>query len=235
MSRNALCGFAAALATAGLAAPAAAAPVLQADQECYTPGESMTLTGTGYQPSSAIGLFFSLGGRHGRDILGLRDPITADSAGNVRVSVPAPDLASSDDTEEDVTATANPQTGGPPDPTTVGIAQFKLSTWDVLVTPWRQHRGEPGRRVRLHAYGWEPMTTLWAHYLHGGRTLADVRIGALTGPCGDLSRTIREFPFRPVPAGSYTIYFSGARRLDRRHDAWVRIPHVRVPASRAIR
>jgi hypothetical protein len=122
-----------------------------------------------------------------------------------------------------------------PNPDAFGLATLQLSTWDVFVPPWDEHRGDPRKRVRIHAYGWEPMTELWAHYVRGARTLADVRIGALSGPCGDLAKTIREFPFRPVPAGSYAIYFSGARSFNRREDAYIRFPRVRVPAAKAVR
>lgn len=238
MSRIALCGFAAALATAGLAAPAAAAPVLQADRECYTPGEPITLTGTGYTPNGDVLLGFSLSGKHGSNVFAAGDGLTADSAGNIRTVVRAPDLASSDDVQEDMAGSAEDM-ALETDPTQfnpdgVGVTLLKLSTWDVFVPPWDAHRGDPRKRVRIHAYGWEPMTELWAHYVLGARTLADVRVGALTGPCGNLAKTIREFPFRPVPPGSYTIYFSGTHRFDR-HDPWIGYRHVHVPASKAVR
>jgi hypothetical protein len=238
MSRIAPCGFAAALATAGLAAPAAAAPVLQADRECYTPGQPMTLTGTGYTASGNVDMAFSLRGKHGSNLLFLKDPLVADSGGNIRTTLPAPDLASTDDTQEDVFVSGSDEPADPSTPPTddqPAVAQLTLSTWDVFVPPWDQHRVDPRKRVRIRAYGWEPATTLWAHYMRGSRTLANVRIGALTGPCGDLTERIREFPFRPVPAGSYTILFSGARRFDPRNDAPIGYRHVRVPASKAVR
>jgi hypothetical protein len=122
-----------------------------------------------------------------------------------------------------------------PNPAAIGVTQFKLSTWDVFVAPWERHVATPGKLVALRAHGWEPMTTLWTHYFRGARKLADVRIGALAGACGNLTKTIRQFPFRPVPPGSYTIYFSGTRAFDRRHDPWIDYTHVRVPASRAVR
>ena len=73
--------------------------------------------------------------------------------------------------------------------------------------------GKPRRVVTLRTYGWTALTgTLYAHYVRQGRLVHTVALGRLRGPCGDLTRTMREFPFRPVPAGSYLVQFD--TRLD---------------------
>jgi hypothetical protein len=62
--------------------------------------------------------------------------------------------------------------------------------------------------------------------------IKSVRIGALRGACGDLTTRIRQFPFRPVAAGAWTIYLTGSQVFDER-DMWIRY-RVRVPAEKAI-
>ena len=73
----------------------------------------------------------------------------------------------------------------------------------------------PARQDEDPAYGYEPATKLWAHYVLKGKRVKTVEIGALKGPCGDLKKTIRQFPFRPVARGTYSIYFQGSRTLDK--------------------
>jgi len=66
--------------------------------------------------------------------------------------------------------------------------------------------------VTLRTFGWTPLTgTLYAHYVRAGRLVRTVPLGRLRGPCGDLVRPMREFPFRPVPAGSYRVQFDNRR------------------------
>ena len=39
-------------------------------------------------------------------------------------------------------------------------------------------------------------------------------LGAVSGPCGDMTKKVRQFPFRPVPAGRYRIRFTGTSFYD---------------------
>jgi len=45
---------------------------------------------------------------------------------------------------------------------------------------------------------------------------------------------MRQFPFRPVPAGSYSIRFTGTRLFDP-EGFWVEYRNVVVPKAKAIR
>jgi hypothetical protein len=81
--------------------------------------------------------------------------------------------------------------------------------------------------MTIRAFGFEPAKRLWAHYVLRGKLVKTVALGALTGPCGDLTKTIRQFPFRPVPAGTYQVYFQGQKAFDKR-AAWLRYPRVKV-------
>ena len=210
------------VAAAVLPASAQAAPTLQTDKPCYTPDEPITFTGTGYTPGGEVAFFFSLAGENGSKLLAGRDPVIADATGAIRSVFPAPGLASSDDTREQIFTTANDQArmapGAPPiaPEETVGISQVELSIFDVWVDEWeRGGRVDPRGKTKIAAYGYEPAKKLWAHYVLKGKRVKTVEIGALKGPCGDLTKTIRQFPFRPVAPGSYSIYFQGSRTLDK--------------------
>jgi hypothetical protein len=217
-------GVVALLAAAASTAPAAhAAPTLQPDKPCYTPGESMTLTGGGFTAGGHVDLTVQLTGRYGSNLLFAREPAFADASGAIRQVLGAPDLASSDDTQENVTITASDETrlapDAPPTPPeeTFAAATTMLSMFDVFVPAWEQGGRVNARgKTRIYAYGYEPATKLWAHYVLRGKRVKTVLVGPLTGPCGDLTKTIRQFPFTPVPAGTYSIYFQGSRFLNKR-------------------
>jgi hypothetical protein len=230
-----------ALVAIGCAAEAggasAAMPTLQTDRPCYTPGESITYTGGGYTPNGEVDFFFSLMGKNGSKLLA-GNPTDADGSGNIRATYEAPELASSDDTSEGLVATANDQARQAPGSTAppedqFGAAEATLSTFDVFVPPWDDHKVDPRRKVRVKAFGYEPATRLWAHYVRNGHLVKTVFIGKLRGPCGNLTKRIREFPFRPVPAGTYAVYFQGSKRLDKRQGTPYR--RVRVSARKAVR
>jgi hypothetical protein len=70
---------------------------------------------------------------------------------------------------------------------------------------------------------------LWAHYVLRGKRVKSLLVGSLTGPCGDLTKTIRQFPFRPVRAGTYAVYFQGSKTLNKRLGTPYR--KVRVDAA----
>src|SRR5262245_17027705 len=201
-------------------ATAQTTPTLKADRACYTPGERMTLTTSGFAPGSSVGFFFQLHGPSGNQLLAGREPDIVDPGGNTSSQWPAPKLASSDDFQEHLSITANqqPPAGQPAttDPMPFAAADVLLSTWDVLVAPWDRGQVDPRKTVAVRAYGYEPATKLWAHYVLNGKRVKTVYVGALTGPCGNLVKHMREFPFSPVRPGTYSIYFQGSQTLDTR-------------------
>jgi hypothetical protein len=213
-----------------------AMPTLKADRGCYTPGEAITLTGAGFTPGSSVGFFFQPMGAHGNNLLASSAPATADVGGNFSTRYGAPKLASSDDVQEQLFITANEQTpAGQPDPPEgppFGVAQVLLSTFDVLVAPWDRSQVDPRKMITVRAYGYEPSTKLWAHYVLRGKRVKTVYVGALTGPCGNAVKHMREFPFRPVAAGTYSVYFQGSQTLNKLIGTPYR--QVTVPRAKAI-
>jgi hypothetical protein len=227
------------LAVAGpialLALPAAAVadPTLSVDRPCYTPGQAINATGGGYTPTSQVGVDLSVESRAGTKFYSLQDPLTADNGGNISVILRAPDLSLNDDTVEDVGLAAYEEPGDQSSP--FGTAFFKLSTFDVFVAPWDSNKVDPTKATTFRAYGFEGLgPVLYAHYLLHGKLKKTVRIGGLTGACGNLTKRMKQFPFRPVPAGDWRVNFDTSRAYSARADG-IRYAHVKVPASKAVR
>jgi hypothetical protein len=218
------------IAAAALAAPAsaAAAPTIKADLPCYYPGQTIALSGAGYTPGGDVGLQFQLAGARGNNTVAAKDPLEADAAGGLGASLPAPALASDSDLRETVTLTANDQAN------VFGTTQFLLTAVGVQVTPWFSGRANPRALTTFKVVGWEPLRKVYAHYFLKGKRLRSVEIGSVSGPCGDLSKKVRQFPFHPVPAGRYMIRFSGSRVYDP-NGFWVGYRDVVVPKSKAVK
>jgi len=230
------------LLTPVLALPSAAdaAPTLKADLPCYYPGQQINLNGAGYTPGGEVALILQLSGAHGHTFFSPKDSPHADAAGGLTARLPAPDLASDNDLRETVTLTANDQArldpANPPAALddTFGFTQFMVSAVGVRVGPWFSHRATPRALATFQVVGWEPFRKVYVHYFLNHKRLKTVELGSVSGPCGDLRRTMRQFPFRPVPAGRYSIRFTGTRFFDP-DGFWVEYRNVVVPKAKAIR
>jgi hypothetical protein len=168
----------------------------------------------------------------------LNDPLTADGAGNISVRLRAPDLNTKNDSVEDVGLGAFDQQradqGAPPEEVLAGTL-FKLSIFDVFVAPWDSHKVDPKKVTTFRAYGFEGLgPVLYAHYFLKGKLKKTVRLGALTGDCGNLTKKMKQFPFRPVPPGNYRVDFDTNRAWSPQ-GAGIRYSHVKVPAKKAVR
>jgi hypothetical protein len=224
-------------ALVALPGAAAAAPTLSADRACYTPGQPIVLTGAGYTPGAQVIFLAALKGDGGGNAFPFGTPIAANPVGALTTRIAAPDLASAGDVREQLNITANDQVKAaaqPPLPPAEqsGTVQVTLSPWAIGLRGWLDGRADPRAKSDFVALGWEPFRHVYAHYFLRGARVRSVRIGAVSGPCGDLRRRIREFPFRPVRAGTWMVYFSPARVLDRA-GAWIRV-RVVVPRSAAV-
>lgn len=223
-----------AAAAAPLAAPALAdAASVSLNRTCFSPGEPVVETGSGFTPNASVAETVSaVKPGDTSAVLGtLTAPLAgADALGGFTRAMQAPDLVRSADRRETMLSAFTDQgapTAGPV------VVQWTLSAWDVEVAAWSRHRADPRRSMVVDTYGWTSATgTLYAHYFRGSKRFADMRIGALAGDCGDLRKTVRQFPRKPVKAGAYTVYFSNTRILDRQDDSWVRLA-VTVPRSKA--
>jgi hypothetical protein len=233
MFSNAHAAIAAPLAIAALAmAPpglAAANPSVTMDRSCYAPGDIITETGSGFTPSAQVVEALSLLAKLGSPplVTGIAPSITADPQGGFTRRLEAPDLVRQEDRTEMVLTSFTDQ-AAPQSP--VLPPAWTLSSWEVRIAAWANNRADPRRSMVVDTTGWTvDAQTLYAHYYRGSKLIKDVRIGALTGACGDLRKRVRQFPFHPARPGMWTVYFSGTPHFDKGHDVWKRA-RVRVAA-----
>jgi hypothetical protein len=228
-------------AAALLGAPAAvAAPTLSTDQQCYAVGRDVsTLTGAGFTPNGEVAVALSRpGGGPGT----FTTTANATGAFVARVKVPsfewfglgAWEAMALPVTATDTTvATANPALG-PAVSTATATATY--TDWGVRVPSWGAGTGHPRRMMAVTALGWRSEgKTMYAHYTRGGKVIKTIRLGALTGPCGNLTRHIREFPFRPVAAGTWRVQFDTSLGYRVAGEYYTVYRTVKVAARDAIR
>ena len=201
----------AALAAGGALASTAAAqspPTLQWDRPCYTEDQRMVFSGTGYTPGGPVDLMFSRSGT----MLGSYGT-SADAAGAIGDYVMASDeqMLDSDQQRATVFSTANDRTrieqNAPPE-SQFGAASFTFTRW----AGFSPGRYVPGRKVKVEAYGWafaagEPIYFL---FQKSRRTVASVKAGTLSAPCGDLVARVR-VP-RKLKAGRYRLVLTTEKR-----------------------
>ncbi len=219
----------AALAAAAVPTGAHAASV-QTDHACYSPGEVVTETGSGFTPSTEVTESLALvSPASGRAWNFSAPPLTTDDQGAFARKLRAPDLQDASDRQESALAALTDQAN----PAAPVIARWTLSDWTLRIKEWSDHVAKPGRQMTIDTYGWTTESgTLYAHYYRGSTHLKSVRIGATTGECGDLKKKVPQFPFKKVKAGEYSLYLSRTAALDKEHDSWLRVK-ARVPKSAA--
>ena len=187
---------------AALALAQAPPPTLESTLPCFSPETGAQLTGTGWTANEQVRLV-------GRYVPGgeaaLDHTVTADVNGQLQFSSGLPDGAAVRSKVE-VTAT---EVSHPERVATVG---FTLSWFGPFFEPWNTNgaaRGRPGKVSTIEASGYvnETGASLYAHYVLRGEAVKTVRVGRLTGPCGALKKRFRQFAFKPVPKGTYTVYF----------------------------
>jgi hypothetical protein len=233
--------LAVASATAVLSAPAAmAAPTLSTDQQCYAVGRDVTtLTGSGFTPNGEVTFALS---RAGGDPGTFTAPANAAGGFVVRVKVPPFEwfglryweaMALPVTATDTALATANPALG-PAGFTATATATY--TDWGVRVPAWGDGKGHPRRMMTVTALGWRSEgKTMYAHYTRGGKLVKTVRLGALTGPCGNITRHLREFPFRPVAAGTWRVQFDSSLEYRIPGESYTVYRTVKVAARDAIR
>jgi hypothetical protein len=228
-------------ATALLSAPAAmAAPTLSTDQQCYAVGRDVsTLTGSGFTPNGQVTFALS---RPGGDPGTFTMSANATGSFVVRLRVPSFEwfglgaweaMALPVVATDTALATANPALG-PTGFTATATATY--TDWGVKAPAFATGKGHPRRMMSVTAMGWRSEgKTLYAHYTRGGKLIRTIRLGALTGPCGNLTRHLREFPFRPVPAGTWRVQFDTSIEYRVPGEAYTVYRTVRVAARDAVR
>lgn len=219
----------AALAAAAIPTGAGAA-VVQTDHACYSPGEAVTETGSGFTPSTDVVENVALISPRSSNFWNFTTPtITTDAQGAFTRKLRATTIQDAHDREEMATGAFTDQAN----PSIPVFVNWRLSDWAVQIKEWSGHAAKPGRSMTVDTYGWTSEAgTLYAHYYRGTTHLKSVRIGATTGACGNLKKRVPQFPFKKVPAGEYTLYISRTASFDKVHDSWLRLK-ARVAKSAA--
>jgi hypothetical protein len=191
------------LARPSLLRAQAPAPTLESSLPCVSPATGAQLTGTGWTPSGQV----RLRGRYlANGSEALDHTVTADVNGRIEFSSGLPD----DDarrwkvevTAEDV---ARPELRA--------SVRFTISWFGPFFKPWNTNgpaRGRPGKVSQIEASGYiqDIGSVLYAHYVLRDQQVATVRVGRLKGPCGSLKHRFRQFAFKDVRRGTYSVYFN---------------------------
>jgi hypothetical protein len=203
-------------------------PTVALDRSCYSPREPISEIGRGFNAGARVGesltLLSPLTGRLFGPLVA--PDVVAGPEGAFNRSIRAPRLGRRGDRREQAFSVFTDQADPQGSWTSV---EWTLTAWDVDIEAWDSGNASRRGTMVVDSYGWTSAgSTLYAHYLRRGRRVADVRLGRLTGACGDFRKRVRQFPFRTVRRGRWTVFFSVTPRLDKRADAWISYT-VRMP------
>jgi hypothetical protein len=195
-----------------------AQPTLVSAERCYSLSLPTDVTGQGWTPNGDVRLVgrYVEGGRGAA----VDQTLRADAQGRISFESGVPGSPATRRrvqlTAEDLTRAA---AGAPPEQRQATVT-FWLSWAGPFYARWNTSgaaRGRPGRVGTIEAsgyLGWRvvasgPNPVLFAHYYHSrsDRFVATTRVGRLRGACRSLKLRFREFAFRPVPRGTYSVYF----------------------------
>ena len=206
------------------AVPARAQPVITAAEPCSSWATPVQLHGTGFTPGGKLELSAHWWSKWGYFATGSTFTLTADATGAFDDVRRVPEIEY-DSLELSITVKdlARAEQGAP-------VSEQYASTdvtvaWPgALFRPWntsRAVRAHPGRAGILDASGFIDgnSRTLYVHYVRGAHLVKTLRLGRLVGPCGALSMPLREFDFRPVPRGTYSVRFDTTREWPN-DDLW---------------
>jgi hypothetical protein len=192
----------AALATAVLALVAPAAASAQAAlsttpaKPCFGSGDRVNFHGSGFTPGGIVDFT-----RDGEPVKA-DPPITALSDGTVNAGLTVFNERGVEQRSYAATDRTNPAL--------TASAPVTVSELDVNMRP---RSGAPSQPRKISAMGFTGGSTLWAHIVFRGKA-RNLKIGALTGACRNLTKTKRLFGTNP-PFGQHLIHFDTSRRFRR--------------------
>jgi hypothetical protein len=230
---------AAAVASLATAAPAQAAPAITTDHACYSIYTPLRISGTGFTPGGAVRLSETWIDPDGSSRFGPALTATADSTGAFTYAQELPEIFV-DHLDLNITATDAVLAAQGATAAEHSVATtVRVSFFGAFYPAWNTDGPAPGRpgfasELDVGGYIDSNSRTLFVHYIRRGRLVKTLRVGALSGSCGTLTKRFREFAFRPVPAGTYSVRFDTTRAWPN-DDMWSGYRRVKVtrPARRA--
>jgi hypothetical protein len=216
------------LSVAAVPAVAGAAPTVSADQPCYTPGQLVRLTGSGFKANSDMSMSLTITTPEDLQRHALFST-SSDSSGGFASTIGMPDLLADQDDTESVSLNVS-------DHQVSATTGWKLSILDAYVDPWESQKASPRKKTTFYGYGFGTIggSTLYAHYVLHGKLRKTVSVGGLSGPCGDIKKKQRQFPFRPVKAGTYRIKLDATKKYPNKSPGYT-YKRVRVSKKQAVR
>ena len=188
-----------------VAAQAASAATLNVNAGCYVISKSlptMVVTGSGYVPGDFVDITSDVGF--------VDATTTADPAGNIAVSTPAPLPPKAAVGAQSAVLTADDESINGPitAATAVNVAYLNAGHG---ATKARPGLGAFREKTSWSFSGFTPGKYIWGHYVIHKRQVARIRFGKATGPCGVLKTRARLFPATPHRR-SYPIQVDNAKR-----------------------
>ncbi len=190
----------------------------------------MQFDGTGFTPAGAVNLLFMAGGEIGSFAA------TADAAGAFHASLRAPDFDTFDEDPPafnmNVSINDAAKFGpdgpiGPPEET-FAFVRLRITQWSADVAEFERASVRAGQRVTLETRGWTGAgDALYIHYVRNGKAVRSEKLGALKGPCGDMTKSFKAFAFKSAKPGNYAVRFSTQARWDK-DDRWMGYKRVKL-------
>jgi hypothetical protein len=201
-----------AIAAALLAAAPAGAATIQADQRCYTEGDAIRVTGSGFTPRTPVAFRFD-GDPFGTPL--------ADSEGRIKARSEVPRVNGRFRTVK-ITAVDGQNTSQRAE------TQVTVTKLLVSISPMT---GAPNRMVTFRARGFARARSLYVHYVNPRkRVVKTVRLGRTQRPCGTTEPRAQLIPFANPRAGTWSLRFDTRERYSGTTRPQVRLP-VQVNGS----
>jgi hypothetical protein len=189
------------------AAPAGAATI-RADHRCYTEGDPIRVTGSGFTPRTPVAFRFD-GDPFGTPM--------ADAEGRIRARSEVPRVSGRFRTVK-ITAVDGQDTSR--------RAETSVTVTKLLVTI-SPKSGPPDRMVTFRARGFPRAKSLYVHYINPRkRVVKTVRLGRTARPCGTTEARVRLIPFEKPRAGTWSLRFD-----TRQTYSGTTRPQVRLPVT----
>ena len=213
--------IATALATAALAAPAAAAATLDPLKPCYASDgqgadkrETIHVHATGFTPEAVVDLQID-----GQTV----DTTQADAFGVVVGAIPAPFQGSAGGGERAVHASRSSSR------TTRRTSRRSPSRVTNLSVTLRPNPARPSQKVRFRGRGFTKDAPVFAHYVFGGVLQKTVRlVRRPAGPCGVFSVKRRQIPVRNARVGDWLLQIDQQRKWAERPASNMQAMIIRV-------
>jgi len=89
-------------------------------------------------------------------------------------------------------------------------APIRLAAQGVTISP--DKNVTPRDKVTFSFYGFQPQSTLFAHYVHKGKELLSRKLGTTSGPCGKLKAKAKLFPAKHSRFPKWDVQFDNSEQ-----------------------